>query len=210
MNIHLPQFKVIFVGDYGVGKTSLVRRCVDDTFRVLAGAASPSLRTDYAVANVELDDGMAIDMQLWDTAGEERHGSVPSSYYRNAHAVVFVYDTESPASLETVQKWIAMVDKQYKSIPVRMLVGTKCDMIATERTDRGASALAETSRMDAHVRVSSLDGSNVPDVLLALGEKLRIKAVEKALEDAEHLQSSSDPMVELRNFARETRSTFLC
>ena len=185
MNINLPRFKIIVVGDFGVGKTSLVRRCVDDGYCVQVGVAPVNLRQDSVNTTIHLDDGFPVDVAMWDTVGEERHHSVASSYYRNAHAVLFVYDTESTTSLESIDGWRTQVDHDYPNIPVRFLVGTKCEMSGAPRTDNPSLVVAERARVDAHIRCSAASGQGVRDVMRTLGEKLRLKAVEKALADAE-------------------------
>jgi len=208
MNINLPCFKIIVVGDYGVGKTSLVRRCVDESYCVQIGAPAINLRKDSLETSVLLDDGFEIDVSMWDTAGEERHGHIASSYYRNAHAVLFVYDTESSSSLESVVRWMQIVDKDYSDIPVRFLVGTKSEMDFSERTDAASSAVAEMWLVDAHIRCSVVNGQGVRDVMRTLGEKLRLKAVEKALADAERRRN--DPIQSAASMARMTRMTCQC
>jgi small GTP-binding protein len=208
MNINLPCFKIIVVGDYGVGKTSLVRRCVDESYCVQIGAPAINLQKDSLDTSILLDDGFEIDVSMWDTAGEECHGRVASSYYRNAHAVLFVYDTDSSSSLESVVRWLSIVNKDYSDIPVRFLVGTKSELEFSERTDAASSGVAERWQVDAHIRCSSVSGQGVRDVMRTLGEKLRLKAVEKALADAE--RQRNNPIPSAASVARITHTTCQC
>uniref|UniRef100_A0A8C1Y2D4 Zgc:101559 n=1 Tax=Cyprinus carpio TaxID=7962 RepID=A0A8C1Y2D4_CYPCA len=106
-------FKIIVIGDSNVGKTCLTYRfCVDFRERTLHL------------------DGENIKLQIWDTAGQERfRKSMVEHYYRNVHAIIFVYDVSSLASFESLPEWIEECSRH--SVPPmvpRILVGNKCDL----------------------------------------------------------------------------------
>ncbi|XP_069859853.1 ras-related protein Rab-26-like isoform X1 [Dipodomys merriami] len=93
-------FKVMLVGDSGVGKTCLLVRFKDGAF--LAGAFISTVGIDFR--NKVLDvDGMKVKLQIWDTAGQERFRSVTHAYYRDAHALLLLYDVTNKASFDNIQ-----------------------------------------------------------------------------------------------------------
>ncbi|XP_043771879.1 ras-related protein Rab-26 isoform X3 [Cervus elaphus] len=93
-------FKVMLVGDSGVGKTCLLVRFKDGAF--LAGTFISTVGIDFRNKVVDVD-GMKVKLQIWDTAGQERFRSVTHAYYRDAHALLLLYDVTNKASFDSIQ-----------------------------------------------------------------------------------------------------------
>lgn len=88
-------FKVVLVGNAGVGKTCLVRRFTQGLFPKGQGA---TIGVDFMIKTVEVEGKNGrelVKLQIWDTAGQERFRSITQSYYRSAHALILVYDITS-------------------------------------------------------------------------------------------------------------------
>nr|CAH7735013.1 unnamed protein product [Callosobruchus chinensis] len=117
-------FKVIVIGDSNVGKTTLTYRFCEGKF-LDAAEATIGVEFRSKVLNI---DGEDITLQLWDTAGQERHrASMIRHYYRNAHAIIFVYDVTNRATFENLRRWIDKSNKNCLDDVPRILVGNKCD-----------------------------------------------------------------------------------
>lgn len=82
------KFKIVFLGDMGVGKTSIIDRFIRDEFD---SANNPTVGIDFLSRNFTLHSA-TYRLQLWDTAGQEKYKSLVPAYLRDAHAAVFVYD----------------------------------------------------------------------------------------------------------------------
>ncbi|XP_030638946.1 RAB33B, member RAS oncogene family a [Chanos chanos] len=150
-------FKIIVIGDSGVGKTCL-------TYRFCAGKfpdkTEATIGVDFREKVIEID-GEKIKVQLWDTAGQERfRKSMVQHYYRNVHAVVFVYDVTSAASFRSLPAWIEECRQHAlgQEVP-RILVGNKCDLrhaaqvstdVAQQFADAHSMPLFETSAKNPH------------------------------------------------------------
>ncbi|XP_008843320.2 ras-related protein Rab-26 isoform X2 [Nannospalax galili] len=93
-------FKVMLVGDSGVGKTCLLVRFKDGAF--LAGTFISTVGIDFRNKVLEVD-GVKVKLQIWDTAGQERFRSVTHAYYRDAHALLLLYDVTNKASFDNIQ-----------------------------------------------------------------------------------------------------------
>ncbi|CAG0919221.1 unnamed protein product [Notodromas monacha] len=119
-------FKVVVIGDSGVGKTCLTYRFCNGRF---PSKSEATIGVDFR-EKICLVGDESIKLQLWDTAGQERfRKSMVSHFYRNAHAVVFVYDITRKSSFESLPTWIQECNKHQLTYAMpRILVGNKCDM----------------------------------------------------------------------------------
>uniref|UniRef100_A0A3Q2X8C4 small monomeric GTPase n=1 Tax=Haplochromis burtoni TaxID=8153 RepID=A0A3Q2X8C4_HAPBU len=93
-------FKVMLVGDSGVGKTCLLVRFKDGAF--LAGSFISTVGIDFR-NKVMTIDAVKVKLQIWDTAGQERFRSVTHAYYRDAHALLLLYDVTNKASFDNIR-----------------------------------------------------------------------------------------------------------
>jgi len=117
-------FKVLIVGDPGVGKSSLLVRYCDDKF---TESTSSTIGVDFRTKIVSLR-GKRIKLSIWDTAGQEKFRTLTSSYYRNAHGVILMYDATNRDSFDHMPYWIEQVKSQctYPDV-VAMLIAGKLD-----------------------------------------------------------------------------------
>ncbi|GFR93936.1 Ras-related protein Rab-14 [Elysia marginata] len=95
------KFKVLLLGDMGVGKTSIFFRIKDNDFSHLRNL---TLGLDMCVTRVHVGDAV-VEISLCDTAGSERYRTLTRNFYRNAQAVLFVFSIDNPASLYGLGKW---------------------------------------------------------------------------------------------------------
>jgi len=120
-------FKVVLVGNAGVGKTCLVRRFTQGMFPPGQGA---TIGVDFMIKTVEID-GEKIKLQIWDTAGQERFRSITQSYYRSAHALILVYDVSNQPTFDCCPDWLREIEEYASPKVLKVLVGNK-----TDRDDR--------------------------------------------------------------------------
>ncbi|XP_074530714.1 RAB33B, member RAS oncogene family a [Halichoeres trimaculatus] len=178
-------FKIIVIGDSGVGKTCL-------TYRFCAGRfpekTEATIGVDFRERLVEID-GEKIKIQLWDTAGQERfRKSMVQHYYRNVHAVVFVYDVTNAASFRSLPAWIEECKQHALGTEVpRILVGNKCDLqdsvqvgtdVAQQFADAHSMPVFETSAKNPHGQEDdkSCGGANsdhVEAIFMTVAHKLK-------------------------------------
>merc|ERR1719482_49379 len=122
--INHVRYKLVFLGEQAVGKTSLITRFVYDSFDKNYQA---TIGIDFLSKTMYLED-RTVRLQLWDTAGQERFRSLIPSYIRDSSVAVVVYDTTARASFLDSAKWIADVRAERGDDVVVVLVGNKTDL----------------------------------------------------------------------------------
>jgi small GTP-binding protein len=127
-------FKLLLIGDSGVGKTCILVRFSEDAFN---STFISTIGIDFKIRTVEID-GKKIKLQIWDTAGQERFRTITTAYYRGAMGIMLVYDVTSEKSFDNIRNWIRNIEENASSDVDKMILGNKCDLsesrvISTER-----------------------------------------------------------------------------
>ncbi|XP_063046246.1 ras-related protein Rab-41 isoform X2 [Engraulis encrasicolus] len=120
----LRKFKLVFLGEQSVGKTSLITRFMYDSFD---NTYQATIGIDFLSKTMYLED-RTVRLQLWDTAGQERFRSLIPSYIRDSTIAVVVYDITNLNSFQQTSKWIDDVRTERGSDVIIMLVGNKTDL----------------------------------------------------------------------------------
>ena len=159
--------KIVFVGEHGVGKTSLIRRFVHQNFSEFYRA---TIGADFAHKNVTLDGGVEVDLHLWDIAGDERFGSVMNLYYQEAVGAVVVFDVGRKSSYEMAPVWkkdidMKVVASENRPIPC-LLIGNKVD-IQQEAWEIPLEKVGEEGFLK-FVATSAKTGENVEGAIMEL------------------------------------------
>eukprot|EP00126_Sphaerothecum_destruens_P004610 Sdes_comp18282_c0_seq1m7949 len=120
----LRKFKLVFLGEQSVGKTSLITRFMYDSFD---NTYQATIGIDFLSKTMYLED-RTVRLQLWDTAGQERFRSLIPSYIRDSSVAVVVYDITNRNSYLQTAKWIEDVRTERGNDVIIMLVGNKTDL----------------------------------------------------------------------------------
>lgn len=162
-------FKLLLVGDSGVGKSCLLLRFVDDCF---AEPFKASIGVDFRIRTVEVDD-KAVKLQIWDTAGQERFRTITSSYYRGAHGIIVVYDVTNEDSFDHLNQWLQEIERYGTENVVKILVGNKCDLAATRKVSyETAAEFAESMEM-AYFETSAKMAINVEESFMQMCRNIK-------------------------------------
>jgi len=184
-------YKVITIGDSGVGKTNILSRWLKDVYveGAQATVACVFFNKYYRV------DNEVVNVQLWDTAGQERFRAITSQYYRGISGCVIVYDVTRPQSFESVKVWLEEV-RQVVGDPGQsniqyLLVGNKKDLVdeVVVPTSEGLK-FAKQNQM-AFMETSALDGSNCMRALQILMQDIHQVNSRNVLEGRETASSQS-------------------
>uniref|UniRef100_A0A8C5QNJ7 small monomeric GTPase n=1 Tax=Leptobrachium leishanense TaxID=445787 RepID=A0A8C5QNJ7_9ANUR len=183
-------FKVMLVGDSGVGKTCLLVRFKDGAF--LAGSFISTVGIDFRnkVLNV---DGVKVKLQIWDTAGQERFRSVTHAYYRDAHALLLLYDVTNKTSFDNIQAWLTEIHEYAQKDVVIMLLGNKVDstherMVKLEDGERLAKEYGVP-----FMETSAKNGLNVELAFTAIAKELKHRS----------LKTPNEPKFKLHDYVKK-------
>ncbi|XP_004248818.1 ras-related protein RABA2a [Solanum lycopersicum] len=150
-------FKIVLIGDSGVGKSNLLSRFTRNEFCL---ESKSTIGVEFATRTLKVE-GRTIKSQIWDTAGQERYRAITSAYYRGALGALLVYDVTKPISFENVSRWLKELRDHADSNIVIMLIGNKTDLkhlraVATE----DAQSYAEREGL-SFIETSALEATNV-------------------------------------------------
>jgi len=126
-----PRFKVVLTGESGVGKSSLILSFTERTFHE---KHSITLGVDFKVKTVDLGEPQqTVELQIWDTAGQDQYRTVTHSYYRGAKGCLIVYDITRRVTFDALTKWLSDVRARADPNIQMLLVGNKSDVPAEQR-----------------------------------------------------------------------------
>ncbi|KAI8380803.1 GTP-binding protein [Blakeslea trispora] len=151
-------FKLVLIGDSGVGKSNLLSRFTTNEFNL---ESKSTIGVEFATKNIEIEK-RSIKAQIWDTSGQERYRAITGAYYRGAVGALVVYDITRRNSFQNVAHWLKELRDHADQNIVIMLVGNKVDLSETSRavtTEEGAE-LAEKDGF-LFMETSALDATNV-------------------------------------------------
>ncbi|KAM5148452.1 ras-related protein Rab-43 isoform 1-T2 [Mantella aurantiaca] len=165
-------FKIVLIGDAGVGKTCVVQRFKSGVFVERQGS---TIGVDFTMKTLEIQ-GKRIKLQIWDTAGQERFRTITQSYYRSANGAIIAYDISKKKSFESVPRWIEDVKKYAGSNIVQLLIGNKSDMHEFREVPlQDAENMATHYDMISVIETSAKDSSNVEEAFVKMAIELMMR-----------------------------------
>ncbi|KAK6110727.1 Ras family protein [Brugia pahangi] len=184
-------FKIVIVGDHNCGKSCILLRFAENSFRQ---DHITTLGVDFKLKTVKLGRDK-IRLELWDTAGMERYRTIYNSYYHSAHGVMCVYDLTDERSFNNLRNyWLKEIQLHAPSNAVLMLIGNKADledkrMVNFERAEHLANELGVSL-----YEVSAKTGINCDDAFhnlaAAMRDRLLVSSMHSDAEDSDHLSSA--------------------
>jgi len=150
-------YKVVLIGDSGVGKSNLLSRFTRNEFNL---ETKSTIGVEFATRSIQIE-AKTIKAQIWDTAGQERYRAITSAYYRGAVGALLVYDIAKYSTFKNVERWLTELRENADRNIVIMLVGNKSDLrhlreVPTEE----AKAFSEKHKL-SFIETSALDSTNV-------------------------------------------------
>ncbi|XP_073684695.1 ras-related protein Rab-37-like [Garra rufa] len=182
--------KTILVGDSGVGKTSLLVQF--DQGKFIPGSFSATVGIGFTNKVLTVDE-LKVRLQIWDTAGQERFRSVTHAYYRDAQALLLLYDITSKSSFDNTRAWLTEIHEYAQDDVVIMLLGNKSDMASSRviRREDGEKLAREYGVI--FLETSAKTGLNVDEAFMTVAKELVRHSVQLPMEPRFQLHDVMEP-----------------
>ncbi|KAK3101143.1 hypothetical protein FSP39_001253 [Pinctada imbricata] len=162
-------YKIVLVGNLGVGKTSIARRFAEGKF---SEEHKSTIGVDFTVQTVQIEDKI-VKLQIWDTSGQERFRSITQGYYRNAHGAILVYDITNRESFQDVERWLNDVQQYSGYSTINLLIGNKSDLHESSQVSLSeAESFAGSKGMLAAIETSAKSDLNVDQTFYCISKEL--------------------------------------
>eukprot|EP00596_Hydrurales_sp_CCMP1899_P007630 CAMPEP_0119033564 /NCGR_PEP_ID=MMETSP1177-20130426/603_1 /TAXON_ID=2985 /ORGANISM="Ochromonas sp, Strain CCMP1899" /LENGTH=200 /DNA_ID=CAMNT_0006990397 /DNA_START=141 /DNA_END=743 /DNA_ORIENTATION=- len=162
-------FKLLLIGDSGVGKSCLLLRFADDTY---TESYISTIGVDFKIRTIDLD-AKTIKLQIWDTAGQERFRTITSSYYRGAHGIIVVYDTTDLESFNNVKQWLHEIDRYASENVNKLLVGNKSDLTSKRAVSFDQAKEFADSLGIEFIETSAKNSTNVEKAFMMMASQIK-------------------------------------
>ena len=162
-------FKIIIVGDSGVGKSCLSIKATRNYFEDFY---SPTVGFEFLTFNVKVDEKI-VKLQIWDTCGQEVYRSLISSFYRSASLAIIVYSIDNEESFNNIEKWLNDVKSQSNPNVKIFLIGNKADLEDKRKVARiEGEKFYNDHKLNYFIETSAKTGFNVQNVFIKAAKEL--------------------------------------
>ena len=161
-------YKILLLGESGVGKTTLLGRYLDNSFRDHLSSMGP----DFKIKRIELSIGKLVKLQIWDTAGAESRRTLTKTYIKVAHGIILLYDVTDLNCFKYVNNWINSIKANAQSNVVVYLVGTKIDRKEERKVAKEEGEILAEKNGFLFAEISSKTGYNVNEIFQDLTETI--------------------------------------
>ena len=198
-------FKIVLIGDSGVGKTNLLGRYLKKEYKEETKA---TVGVEFGEKKYELN-GLKIKAQIWDTAGQERYKAITSMYYKGAKGALIVFDLSSKNTFQNVEKWYNEIKKTADPNINLILIGNKSDLkdkrqISTEEGENKAKEMNV-----AYLETSALNCDNVDIAFDALIEAISKKMKMEIEAEEEENDDNNNDNIQNKNFKDEKQNQMI-
>ena len=179
-------FKILTIGESGVGKTCILRRFVENKFLKNHLA---TIGIDFKTKTLNINN-QEIKLKIWDTAGEERFRNITTQYYKGADGIVLIYDVTDDASYEKIRDWMEQILANTKREDIGLvLLGNKCDMEPRAVSEEQGNKLAEELNVN-YFETSALNGNGINEAFESLTKDImKRKGVDNGANDSIELKN---------------------
>jgi len=162
-------FKLLVIGDSGVGKSCLLLRFADDVY---SETYISTIGVDFKIRTMEIG-GKTVKLQIWDTAGQEKFRTITSTYYRGAHGIAIVYDVTDQASFNHLSMWLQEIERSAKDNVSKVIIGNKSDMTSKRIVDTNSAKDFADKLGIPFLETSAKNSTNVEQAFLTMATDIK-------------------------------------
>ena len=171
-------FKILIIGDSGVGKSNLLLRYVKNEFM---SDMRSTVGVEFGSRRLTIDN-TRVKAQIWDTAGQERYRSITSAYYKGAKGVLIVYDITRRETFTNLDKWLDDFKMKCDNDAAIVIIGNKSDLNSTREVDKQEAALKAQMNHIAFFETSAKENDNVNIAFMSLMQQV-VKNVKATMDE---------------------------
>ena len=203
-------FKLIIIGDSGVGKTCITTRAVKNIFQ---DYYNPTIGFGCFGFNIKINDKV-IRLQIWDTCGQEIYRSLITNYYRNSSLAIMIYAINSMGSFDDIEKWLRELRTHSNPDAKIFLIGNKIDLenereVSKEMGER----FSKENNFDLFMEASAKEGINAQKIFIKAAKILlddytkyeKSKNVEENQNNAGNYQNNSQQNSNIKKIGNQTK-----
>ena len=192
---HKYLFRLCLLGEAGVGKSSILTRFCDNTFKE---NYNNTIGLDFRVVTLKYKD-IISKLHIWDTAGQERFRSLSLNYLHNSHGFIFVYDVSDKNSFNNIINWINLGFDNNKNSIINFLIGNKCDLENKRQVSQNEGEQFAKEKNLIFLEASCKNDQNVQKIFYYFNYKL--------IEYYNHNKYIEDDKIELSSTKTEELAT---
>ena len=179
VNSSIVPLKITIVGNSNVGKTSIIKRYIENKFEELSIKAT--IVAAFQAKKLKIDPFTVADLKIWDTAGEELYRSMTRNYLHDSNGILIVFDLTDEKSFQDLNSWIEEINNTVDEKVPKILIGNKSDLQDIKISFEQASKYAEEHNMKFY-NVSAKSGLNIDLLFETIGNEC-IKIIQDKLEE---------------------------
>ena len=210
----VESFKVVLVGESGVGKTSIITQFIDQTFQEDQQSTTGGT---FSTKSVVCDNGKTLKFEIWDTAGQERYRSLTKMFYKDANAAVLVFDITRKDSFEELQNYWAQQIKECSPPQIILAVAAnKSDLIGKEAVDEEQSRAFANELGAIYVSTTATTVESINELFIEIAKKytnatdIKIKGDDEVQEQPEDKNDNVKLSKEKTNETKERKRGGFC
>ena len=170
-------YKVMLIGDSGVGKTSIIFRFAENAFST---TFISTIGIDFKMKTLEVK-GRRVKLQIWDTAGQERFHTITTSFYRGARGIILVYDITNTKSFDNIINWLRNIEKHAHEDVEKMILGNKTDVEEKRMVRKGRGEEMAEEHGLPFFETSAKTDMNIAAAFVKMVEQIMDKDKEKTV-----------------------------
>ena len=155
--VHKYLFRICLLGDAGVGKTSILTRFCDNTFKE---SYNNTIGVDFRLVTLKYKD-IISKLHIWDTAGQERFRSLTLNYLHNSHGFLFIFDITNKDSFDNIVNWINLSFDNNKNSVINFLIGNKCDQNSSRKVEESEAQQFAKEKDLIYLETSAKNDENI-------------------------------------------------
>ena len=210
----VESFKVVLVGESGVGKTSIITQFIDQTFQEDQQSTTGGT---FSTKSVICDNGKTLKFEIWDTAGQERYRSLTKMFYKDANAAVLVYDITRKDSFEELQNyWSQQIKESSPSNIILAVAANKSDLIKEEAVEEETARAFANELGAIFVSTTATTVESINELFIEIAKKytnatdIKIKGDDDGQDQAEEKNDNVKLSKDKANEKKEKKKGGFC